>query len=184
MASRATVVFAVDQLRFNINANVSGAAPMRIRELLLDLETVQEILANPEVVGQVACGHRDGVLAVVNILNGLDPSVTPNAVAISRADDACTDLLALVADNYTNWTTTPPSTGPSRPPRPSTPPRHGSPDDPGQSGPSSSGPATAVPGSPGRPPGRPSLTGAHDPERWPAEEGPMSRPGWNSWNPR
>ena len=102
VASKATVVFAVDQLRFNINANVSGAAPMRIRELLLDLETVQEILANPEVVGQVACGHRDGVLAVVNILNGLDPSVTPNAVAISRADDACTDLLALVADNYTN----------------------------------------------------------------------------------
>jgi hypothetical protein len=102
VASRATVVFAVDQLRFNINANVSGAALMRIRELLLDLETVQEILANPEVVGQVACGHRDGVLAVVNILNGLDPSVTPNAVAISRANDARTDLLALVADNYTN----------------------------------------------------------------------------------
>jgi hypothetical protein len=103
VASRASVVFAVDQLRFNINANVSGAALMRIRELLLDLDTVQSLLADAEVISQVACGHRDGVLAVVNILNGRDPSVTPNAVAISRADEARTELLTLVADTYVDF---------------------------------------------------------------------------------
>jgi hypothetical protein len=103
VSSRATIAFAVDQLRFNINANVNGAALMRVRELLGDLDTVQRILARREVVEQVACGHRDGVLAVVNILNGRDPSVTPNAVAISRADEARTDLLTLVADDYTDF---------------------------------------------------------------------------------
>jgi hypothetical protein len=103
VSSRATVAFAVDQLRFNINANVSGAALMRVRELVGDLDTIQRILARSEVIGQVACGHRDGVLAVVNILNGREPSVTPNAVAISRADDARTDLLTLVADEDTDF---------------------------------------------------------------------------------
>lgn len=103
VASRASVVFAVDQLRFNINANVSGAALMRIRELVLDLDTVQSLLVDTEVINQVACGHRDGVLAVVNILNGRDPSVTPNAVAISRADEARTALLTLVADTYVDF---------------------------------------------------------------------------------
>jgi len=76
---------------------------MRIRELLLDLDTVQSLLADAEVISQVACGHRDGVLAVVNILNGRDPSVTPNAVAISRADEARTELLTLVADTSVDF---------------------------------------------------------------------------------
>jgi hypothetical protein len=96
--NRGTVVFAVDQLRFNIDANMTGAALMRIRELAEDLENVQAILADDEVIGQVACGHHDGVLAVVNVLNGRGPSVTPNAVAISRADDARTELLRMVAE--------------------------------------------------------------------------------------
>jgi hypothetical protein len=96
--NRGTVVFAVDQLRFNIDANMTGVALMRIRELTEDLENVQAILADDEVIGQVACGHHDGVLAVVNVLNGRGPSVTPNAVAISRADDARTELLRMVAE--------------------------------------------------------------------------------------
>jgi hypothetical protein len=98
LVSKGTVFLALDQLRFNINANLTGAALMRTRELVEDLATVQGILARPEVIEQVACGHRDGVLAVVNVLNGRDPSVTPNAVAISRADEARTKLLGLIAD--------------------------------------------------------------------------------------
>jgi hypothetical protein len=97
VVSRATVELAADHLRHNIDGHVTGSALMRIRELRRDLIDAQAILGHEEVIEQVACGHRDGALAVVNILKGRNPTVTPNAVAISRADEARTQLLDWLA---------------------------------------------------------------------------------------
>jgi hypothetical protein len=102
IAGREGIRVAADSLSWNLEQHLTGIAVMQIRDLSDQLDEALGLINNAEVIEQAACGQRDRFAAIAR-LNGGDPSMVPNLVALNdtaAARNSIYNFIAPFADDH------------------------------------------------------------------------------------
>jgi hypothetical protein len=90
-ASQRAIELAKENLAWNLDTYMSGVAIVQIRALSKQLDEALEVINNPKIVAQAACGQRDPLAAIL-ALSGRDPAMARNVVMQIACADARTTI--------------------------------------------------------------------------------------------